>query len=664
LWTLSVVALATCPFVLPVDARGQEAAGQQPVRLNYVNAELGDVIRSLSAVLGVNVLLTEDVPERRVTYSTERPVPVDEVGIVLEAILESQGLVMVRKGPVAEVMPAEQAPFTGPVYFGTELSTPIPLGLITQIVPLQHIRAQEGVDMLIQVASPLARIEIVPRSNSILITDLATNIVRYLELLRGLDIQSDGEAGLRTFVYRLKHANASELAITLAQTFGAIVPAIAPRARVGSLSDRSLSSTLETFRQRELESLEARRSMQLPIALQAGVTEDTLGAAAGPGMGGMLGQTTIVPEPATNSLVIRTSPPNFPVLQETIEALDVRPAQVLLEVHIVEVMLDKDTDLGVNWSIFAEDKFDDTDITARLGPQAFSDEDLAGAQDFILRVVRLNSVDVRGVIRALATETDVRVLSNPRVLALNNEEARILVGNQVPFSQSTRAGLDVVVDQTIQYRNVGTQLTVIPTINEDGYVTFRILQEVSNLTAVTLEAALNAPLITTREAETSALVRNGQTIVIGGLIDRTQERFESGIPLLKDIPLLGLLFSSSSDREVRTELAIFLTPYVVFTDEDADALFERERQRLENTPEEMKPDTASSVGPDGSAEGGTGEGSQPAGSGEDPDSAGTGEGGAPEGVRRSGHRSPPDIAEINADVRHSGRDWAFVRWHR
>ncbi len=595
---LRVVALAACSVVAPAQAGGQDP-GQEPVRLNYVNADLGDVIRTLSAVLGVNVLLSEDVPARRVTYSTERPVAAAEVGAVLEAILESQGLVMVHKGPVAEVMPADRAPFTGPVHFGTELPTPPPLGLITQIVPLQHIRAQEGVEMLTQIASPLARIEVVPRSNSLLITDLTTNIARYLELLRGLDVPSEGEAGLRTFVYRLKHANASELAITLAQTFGAVVPPIVPRARVGSLGDRSLSSTLETFRMRELESLEARRAMQLPLALQAPAAGDTL---APGGTAGMLGQTTIVPDPATNALVIRTAPPNFPVLQETIEALDVRPAQVLLEVHIVEVTLDEDMELGINWSIFAEDRFDDTDLTARLGAQAFSDSALAGVQDFIFRAVRLNSVDVRGVLRALATETDVRVLSNPRVLALNNEEARILVGNQVPFNQSTRTGLDVVVDQTVQYRNVGTQLTVIPTINEDGYVTFRILQEVSNLTSVTLEAALNAPLITTREAETSALVRNGQTIVIGGLIDRTSERFESGVPLLKDIPILGVLFRTRSERQLRTELAIFLTPYVVFSDEDAEALFERERQRLENTPEEMKPDTARSVPPEGAGE--------------------------------------------------------------
>ncbi len=562
-----------CVAVLVMPA---PLAAQQGARLNYVNADLGDVIRSLAAILGVNVLLTEDVPTKRVTYTTQRTVPTDQVGAVLEAILESQGLVLVQRGPVGEVMPQANAPRTGPVAFGKELPRPPPLGLITQIVPLEFIRAEEGLDMLTQVAGPLAHIDLVPRSNAVLITDLSSNVARYLELLRGLDVRSDGEAGLRTFVVRLKHANAGELALTLAQIFGASVPATLPeRARVRALEDRSLSRTLEGFRERELQALDMRRATPIPLAVQPSADTTSEASAAR----GAVSLTTIVPEPATNSLVLRTSPPNFLLLKETIDALDVRPAQVLLEVHIAEITLDRANEFGINWSIFSEGS--DADVTARFGLPAFSDSALAGVGDGLLRLVRLNTVDVRAVLRALASQTDVRVLSNPRILALNNEQARILVGSQVPFNQSTRTGLDVVVDRVVQYRDVGTQLTVLPTINDDGYVTFRILQEVSNLTNQTLEAALDAPIITSREAETSAIVRNGQTIVIGGLIDRTSSVIERGIPLLKDIPILGFLFKSRSTQRFTTELAIFLTPYVVYTDEEAQELFERERARIE-----------------------------------------------------------------------------------
>ncbi len=574
-----------------------EAPAQQPqtVRINYVNADLGDVIRSLAAVLMVNVVLT-DVPSRRITFQTPEPVPAPQVGAVLEAILESQGLVIVQTGPVAQVMPEEKRPSTGPLRVGKDFPSPPPLGLVTQIVPLDFIRAEEGVTLLKQVASKTARVEVVPRSNSVLITDRGVNIARYLDLLRQLDVKTGGEAGLRTYVYPLKHASAAELATTLGQVFGAAVAAPAERARVQALEDRSLSGELRSLRQREAQSLQQR--MQTPVlAVPSGPTAGAAGGGGGGGGGGatpesaqagaagagLVGRTTIVPDAATNSLVIRTAPPNFSVLQETIEQLDVRPAQVLLEVLIAEVTLDKATQYGINWQLFTQRGIagDSTrGFGIGVGPQTFSDTLLQGAQGLGVRLVRLASLDVRAILQALASRTNVRVLSTPRVLALNNEEARILVGSEVPFVQSTLSSFNSVLNQVVQFRNVGTQLTVIPTVNNDGYVTFRVLQEVSALSQQTIQAAQNAPVITTREAETSAIVRNGHTIVIGGLIGETTQLIESGVPILKDLPILGFLFKSRSTSRQRTELAIFLTPYVVATDEQADSLLQQQRDRM------------------------------------------------------------------------------------
>jgi general secretion pathway protein D len=192
----------------------------------------------------------------------------------------------------------------------------------------------------------------------------------------------------------------------------------------------------------------------------------------------------------------------------------------------------------------------------------------------------LGTVNVRAVLTAVAAHTNVKVLSAPRVLALNNEKARILVGSQVPFTSATITGITSSVDQVVQYQNVGTQLTVLPTINNDGYVTLRLLQEASELSTNTVASAQNAPIITTREAETSAIVKTGHAIVIGGLIGETKSIMESGVPILKDIPLLGGLFKTKSVDHQRTELAIFLTPFVVTTDEEADSLLSAERARL------------------------------------------------------------------------------------
>ena len=561
-----------------LGASSQAAAQQQPpptMPINYVDADLAYVIRSLAMALGVNVMLT-DVPPKRITFQTPQPIPVPELGAVLEAILESEGLVIVQTGPVAQVMPEEKKPATGPVRVGKDFPIPPPLGLVTQIVPLEYIQAEEGVTLLRQVAGKSARIEVVPRSNAVLITDRGLSIARYVELLARLDVKTGGEAGLRTYVYPLKHASAPELAATLGQLFGAALSGgAAGRARVQALAGQSLSDELRSMRQRELTSFQQPGLPAPTAAAPPRLAADTVQAE----VRGLVGRTSIVPDQATNSLVIRTAPPNFGLLQETIEQLDVRPPQVLLEVLIVEVTLDRSSQWGINWQVLTSG--DSTRrATIGFGPQNFGDSMLTGLQGLGVRIIRLASQDVRGIIQAIAAKTNVRVLSTPRILALNNEQARILVGSAVPFTSSTLTGLNALVNQVVQFRNVGTQLTVIPTVNNDGYVTFRLLQEVSALSAQTIASAQNAPIITTREAETSAIVKTGHTVVIGGLIGENEEVTESGVPLLKDIPLLGYLFKSRRVARGRTEIAIFLTPSIVYTDEQADSLLQEQRKQL------------------------------------------------------------------------------------
>ncbi len=532
------------------------SAQAQPSNLNFVNAPLSDVIRTLATSLGVNVVLT-DVPDRRITFATTVPVRPEELGGVLEAILEANGLVLVQKGPVAQVLPVASAPSTGAIRFGMDPGDPPPLGLVTQLVPLQSIRADEAASALAQVASANARIEPVARSNALLVTDLASNVARYLEVLRSLDERPQGEAGLRTYVVPLKYANAEDLASTLGQLFGVVVGG----ARAASLSDRSLSNSLDSFRAREAEVFRLRQAQSPTVT-----PSDTLGGA------GLIGSTTVVPDPPTNALLIRTAPPNFPLLRETIEALDTRPAQVLFEVTVAEITLGQAQDFGIDWSVIGGS------TTARLGTPAAVDS-VTPVQDFIVRVVSLDRANVRAMLRALASTSAVRVLSTPEILAMNNREARIVVGSRIPFVASTRLG-DFAVDRSVQYEDVGTTLTIIPTINQDDYVSVQILQEVNSLTSQVISSALDAPVISTREASTRAVIRDGQTIVIGGLIGESTDRIDSGIPFLKDIPLLGNLFKRSSEKRTRTELAIFVTPYIVRSDADADTIRERVRGRM------------------------------------------------------------------------------------
>jgi general secretion pathway protein D len=280
----------------------------------------------------------------------------------------------------------------------------------------------------------------------------------------------------------------------------------------------------------------------------------------------------------TNTLLIRATPGDWAIVEQAVQALDLRPLQVVIEVVIAEVRRTDALDAGVSFT------------AVRETPGGFGVVDLppaatTPADALTVEVGRFGSIDIEATLAALAVDGEVRILSRPVVLAQNNQEARILVGSQQPFvqfSQLIPGDPTGTPFQTVQYREVGTVLTILPTINEDGYVNLAVAQEVSSATA---ETQFGAPIISTREAETQLLARNGQTVVLGGLVDQQVDKVQQGIPILRDIPILGLLFGSTRERTGNSELFLFLTPYIVASDEDAD-LF---RERIENQREMIAP---------------------------------------------------------------------------
>lgn len=548
------------------------AAVSRTNTLDFANAKLADVIRTLATMLGRTVLMS-DIPDVRVTFATPAPLNTAELERIFESLLESHELMLVPSGTVAQVLPTAKAPATGSLRTGFAFPDPPPLGLVTQLVPLQSIRAEEGADALRALMGKGARIETVTRSNALLITDRGANMARYLELLRTLDAAPAGESGLRTYVVNLKYAAADDLAGALGQLYGAQVA----NTGGGSLADRSLSRALDSFRTREAETFRSRNSGGMSGANP--ITPQTSAASAGTprdsASGLLVGRTTIVANAPTNALVIRTAPPNYPLLRETIDALDTRPSQVLFEVTVAEIALGRGTEFGVDWSAVNRG----SDVQGQFGNPEIPD---TGSTSALLRMVRLDGAGVRAMLRTIASTSDVRVLSTPEIIAANNWEASILVGSKVPFVASTRLGNDISIDRAIQYQDVGTKLSIIPTINDDGYISVQLLQEVSSLTSQTVAAAQSAPVISTREASTRAILRDGQTVVIAGLIGETRQTLVQGIPLLKDIPFVGALFRRQSTTRQRTELAIFVTPYLVRSDADADAIRERVKKRLED----------------------------------------------------------------------------------
>jgi general secretion pathway protein D len=271
--------------------------------------------------------------------------------------------------------------------------------------------------------------------------------------------------------------------------------------------------------------------------------------------------------------LIRASQDDFELIQAAVREVDVRPLQVLIEVVVAELRKDRSFAFGVDASLPPARVRGTSNTTVDARSTGI------GLGDFALKIMEIGGVDLDLTLRAAASRGDVSILSRPIVLAANNEVAEILVGSQRPFIQIARAlpTDNAARDQVVQYKDVGTNLSVRPTISEEGYVMLEVTQEVN---AVTSEVAFDAPVISTRTVRTQLLVRDNQTVVIGGLADRQREHLQGGVPLLSNIPFLGGLFGRSSRRTSETELFIFLTPRIIHTDADAARVTTPLRQRV------------------------------------------------------------------------------------
>jgi type II secretory pathway component GspD/PulD (secretin) len=360
------------------------------------------------------------------------------------------------------------------------------------------------------------------------------------------------------FIYRLKHARAPVLSQTLLALFG-----FGGSSTTTTTSAQTLSQRLQQMQQQQFN-IQQQQAVRPPQVVVSGNPFSLQNA------------VQIVPDEVTNSLVIRATPNDYAIIMQAVQSLDLRPMQVLIEVVIAEVSRTNDLNVGV------EVTANDTEAGAGRTTRGTLRDDTP--DNFSLRIVRTGRINVDATLSALAATGNVRILSRPVIQAQNNQEATIQVGEQRPFVQISRSlpTDQQIRDEVVQYRDVATTLTITPTINPDGYVNLVILQEVNNASN---EVQFGAPVITTRSASTQLLARDGQTIVIGGLIDHQRERNRSGIPFLKDIPIIGALFGSTRNSDRNTELFLFLTPHVVATDADADRI----KQELERNAELLGP---------------------------------------------------------------------------
>ena len=299
----------------------------------------------------------------------------------------------------------------------------------------------------------------------------------------------------------------------------------------------------------------------------------------------LAGQVTVIADPDSNSLLVRTSPQNYDRVQTVLEELDRPVAQVLIKVLIAEVTHDDTVDLGTELSILnlrASGLGQDYGTNFNLPVEGATATGL---------VVQILEQDFSAAIRALETEGKLDVLSRPYILASDNQVASITVGQEVPFITNSRVTDEGGIINTIEYSDIGILLDVIPHINPDGLVILDVAPEISTLTGTTVPISelVSAPVIAKRSALSRVGVKNGQTIVIGGLMEDRKTETISKVPLLGDIPLLGAAFRRTQVTKAKTELLIFLTPHVASDPSLLGPMGDEELEGMQLIPNAVQP---------------------------------------------------------------------------
>jgi general secretion pathway protein D len=616
----------------------------EPVTLNFAGAEIEAVARTLATLSGRNVVVDPRV-KGTITLITERPVtPAAAWGQFL-ATLRLQGFTVVEAAGLYKVVPEADGKLqTGSV--STSTSGAAGGQIVTQIFRLNYETANNLVPVLRPLISPNNTINVNPGNNALVITDYADNLQRIARIIAVMDVANATDVE----IIRLKHAIATDLAplvIRLIES-GSTAPAAGqgqadtsfkttlvaePRsnalilrtanpARMGlvkSLIERldqpdggpggpaSASGNIHVVYLKNADAVKLAATLRAAMAGEVRASAPaatTSGPGAAPGATPASGASQpstggqIQADAATNSLIITAPPPQYRQLRAVIDRLDSRRAQVFIESLIAEVNADKSAELSVQWQgpigaagssvlgFLGTNFFAGAKNIINIGQAAATDPaSITPGQGMNIAAARkFNGVYVLGFLaNFLQTNADGNILSTPNLVTLDNEEAKIIIGKNVPFptgSYTNTGGSSSAVNPftTVERKDVGLTLRVKPQISESGTIKMVIYQEVSSIAP---ESVLSKDgLITNKRAiETSVLVEDGGIIVLGGLMEDTYSANVDKIPVLGDVPYVGSLFKSENRSRKKTNLMVFLRP-VVLRDAMAAETFTMDRYDL------------------------------------------------------------------------------------
>jgi general secretion pathway protein D len=601
--------------------------------LNFDNADLRDVINTVGSITKENFIISPGV-DARITIHSAKKIPVSEVMNVFESVLEANGVALVKSGEFFKVVPgatAKQKPVE--IRKGGEAeSIPSIDRIVTQIVPVDYVPVSEITTVLTPLLSQFGSIIPNPRNNLLIINDSSSSIKRLLGILEEIDVNAFKNT--RMLFFKPKYSDATTISNELTEVLNALNMtkegiALIPVERINSLIIFSSSpSLLEAvngwLKKLDEEVVSGQNVFIYPVQnVKAEQVADILNSIYGEGGGGAKkisaqqtdpqkkaaqpqtqaqpqvqpishtgvkegpgGRVEIIAFEPTNSLIILASPGIYREMIETIKKVDIFPREVLIEAVVAQVTLSNTDEYGIQWSVLHDVKVEGIkDITGviRNNPVGTGSPSLitsiptlaSGAGFGGLSFILFKPDSFSALIRALASRGKVNILSSPRLLVRDQEEANIEVGSEIPTATSSTTPTDTsltTITQSIQYKTVGIKLKIKPTINEERTVVLDLEQEVSSKGEDQSVGGLAYPSFNTTKAKTSIVVLDKQGIVIGGIMEESKSKKYQGIPLLSSIPILGNLFRYNVDDVTKKELVIIITPRVIVNKTEGEQL--------------------------------------------------------------------------------------------
>ena len=629
----SPIAASKEPIISSNARAGQpaaESATEPPERyvtIDFENVDINLFIKYISELTGKNFIIDKAV-RGNVTIVSPTKISVDEAYKVFESVLEVQGFAAVPAGSIIKIVPSADARSKSVETGFKEDTGEISDKIVTQLIPLKYADPEELKRLFTPLVSKNSVVISYPSTNLLIVTDVLSNIDRLLQIIKQIDV---AENVAEISVIPIQNATASDVATILDSIFQGSSSRRAPATRttrrrtpaqaqpdetgpalgeVSIIADERTNSLIiiaSAFDTVKVKNLVAILDKEIPRGTgninvyylqHANAEELTQVLTALPektdtpaevGKAPVISKgVEIVADKATNSLVITANKADYAVLENVIKKLDIPRRMVYLEALIMEVKAEKDFAVGVEWVggftygddkgiVFGGSRSGDGSSLPSLDnpslPKGFS----MGLVNEFIEINGQTFPSISAILNAYKQDSDVHIISTPQILTTDNEEAEIKVGENVPYITSRQENQTLNDFSNYEYKDVGVTLKITPQINQEGVVRLHVFVEVIKIKNEAVALATNTPTTFKRTAQTTVIIQDNNTLVIGGIIGDDVSDNLYKVPLLGDIPGLGWLFKTQSQTVDRVNLYIFLTPRIIRNPAEALAVTKQKR---------------------------------------------------------------------------------------